>query len=149
MRYAQDLLNAARVIAAQGPESQALLRRAVSTAYYAVFHLLIEDACSRWSHEDQRLRLARQFDHKRMRDASAMTAKRSQGGGSLWVVASAFVYLQERRHEADYDLSGTFSAADADTDVSLAESAFQSWERIREDESAKDYLFALLFRDRS
>ena len=46
------------------------MRRAVSTAYYAVFHLLVEDFVANWPFTDQRARLARMFDHKKMRDAA-------------------------------------------------------------------------------
>jgi hypothetical protein len=51
MGLAQDLLQQANHLASyEGANpSQASLRRAVSTAYYALFHLLIEDAAKRWS----------------------------------------------------------------------------------------------------
>jgi len=50
MGLAQDLLRQANHLATyEGANpSQASLRRAVSTAYYALFHLLIEDAAQRW-----------------------------------------------------------------------------------------------------
>jgi len=46
---------------------QASLRRSVSTAYYALFHLLIQDASANWSRLDTRDYLARAFEHKTMR----------------------------------------------------------------------------------
>jgi uncharacterized protein (UPF0332 family) len=149
MAYPRDLLPAAWVISRSAPEDQALLRRAVSTAYYAVFHLLIEDACANWAYTGQRSRLARQFDHRRMKEASVFTAKRSPAGSDLYVVSKTFVRLQERRHEADYDLAVTFSSLDVTVDLRAAELAFQSWELIRQQEAAHGYLFSLLFKDRS
>jgi uncharacterized protein (UPF0332 family) len=130
-------------------EDEAIFRRAVSTAYYALFHLLIEDASAVRANTGQRARLARQFDHRRMKEASAFTAKRSPAGSDLFVVSKTFVRLQERRHEADYDLAVTFSSLDITVDLNGAELAFQSWERIRQQEAAQDYLFSLLFKDRS
>ena len=84
-----------------------------------------------------------------MKEASAFTAKRSPAGSDLFVVSKAFVRLQERRHEADYDLAVTFSSFDVTVDIRAAELAFQSWERIRQQEAAQGYLFSLLFKDRS
>jgi uncharacterized protein (UPF0332 family) len=149
MGYPHDLLHAAWVISNSAAEDEAIFRRAVSTAYYALFHLLIEDACVNWANADQRRKLGRQFDHRRMKEASAFTAKRSPAGSDLFVVSSTFAHLQERRHEADYDLAVTFSSLDVAVDLSAAELAFQSWERIRQQEGAQGYLFSLLFKDRS
>ena len=46
---------------------QASLRRAVSTAYYALFHLLIDEAVGKWAIERQRSILARTFEHSKMK----------------------------------------------------------------------------------
>jgi hypothetical protein len=50
MGLAQDLLQQANHLATyEGANpSQAALRRSVSTAYYALFHLLVQDAAQRW-----------------------------------------------------------------------------------------------------
>ncbi len=145
MGYPRDLLDAAWAIANSAPENQAHLRRAVSTAYYALFHLLIEEACVNWANADQRNRLARQFDHKRMKDASVLAARRSGPGSDLFAVGNTFSDLQENRREADYDLAGSFSITDVMADLASVEFAFQAWERIREHDAAQDYLFSLLF----
>jgi len=61
MPFADDLLEQAHHLATReaGEPKQASLRRAVSTAYYALFHLLIDEAVSQWSVERQRSILAR------------------------------------------------------------------------------------------
>ena len=46
------------------------LRRAVSTANYAAFHLLIADFVANWALPDQRARLGRMFEHRRMSGAA-------------------------------------------------------------------------------
>ena len=43
------------------------MRRAISTAYYAAFHLFVEDFVEHWEFEDQRARLGRMFNHGPMR----------------------------------------------------------------------------------
>ena len=46
---------------------QASLRRAVSTVYYALFHLLIHEATLNWKRVEQRAQLARFFEHGKMK----------------------------------------------------------------------------------
>lgn len=146
MGYPRDLLHAAWVISHS--QDEVFLRRAVSTAYYALFHLLIQDACSDWPNPEQRARLSRQFSHGRMKDASEATARRSPVGSDLFVVSNTFVHLQGRRHQADYDLEAKFSSLDVVVDLSAAELSFVSWERVRKEAAAREYLFSLLFKDR-
>ena len=52
------------------------LRRAVSAAYYALFHLLTTEAAQNWKHQSQRYRFARMFDHGRMRKCSSSVSSR-------------------------------------------------------------------------
>src|SRR5437016_4115246 len=73
MTYADELLELAQDIAnlhAQDDPHQPSLRRAVSTAYYALFHLLISEATSNWSRPELRATLARVFDHGAMKQAA-------------------------------------------------------------------------------
>jgi ABC-type sulfate transport system substrate-binding protein len=104
MAYPDELLGSAISLVQVSPETQANLRRAVSTAYYALFHLLIGDACKNWSRPEQRARLARNFEHARML---------------------------------------------SDLDIFLARSAFDGWKRIQIEQFAQDFLFSLLFKDKS
>jgi hypothetical protein len=69
MSFADDLLKQAYHLARKERKNpkQASLRRAVSTAYYALFHLLIDEAVGNWSVARQRSLLARTFDHGPMR----------------------------------------------------------------------------------
>jgi hypothetical protein len=69
MAFPDDLLEQAYDLANKEPinPKQASLRRAVSTAYYALFHLLIDEAVSKWAVERQRSILARTFEHGKMK----------------------------------------------------------------------------------
>ena len=131
------------------PESQANLRRAVSTAYYALFHLLIDEAVGKWSVARQRSILARTFDHKTMKTVCQDHVKTffSSGqparGVSLKNVAWAFVHLPEKRHTADYDIAFDWDRTNAIGQIDLAAEAFKNWQEVRETEEAQDYLLSL------
>jgi hypothetical protein len=53
----------------KGEKRQASLRRAVSIAYSALFHLLICEATLNWKRERQRPLLARVFERGKMKSA--------------------------------------------------------------------------------
>src|SRR5580658_8841910 len=65
MVLASDLLEQAYHLARREPKRprQASLRRAVSTSYYALFHLLISEAALNWRQSNQRATLGRYFQH--------------------------------------------------------------------------------------
>jgi hypothetical protein len=72
MPFPDDLLEQAEELAAKDPihPKQASLRRAVSTAYYALSDLLIDEAVSKWPVERQRSVLARTVEHARIKRVS-------------------------------------------------------------------------------
>jgi hypothetical protein len=96
MAYPDELLDSAMSLFQVSPETQATLRRAVSSAYYALFHLLIGDACKNWSRAEQRGRLARKFEHARMLAASKQCVDKYKSAApgttdsNLFTVAHAF-----------------------------------------------------------
>ncbi len=56
----------------------------------------------------------------------------------------AFATLQDERHSADYDNSRAWSQTDALEVLKLAHEAFKSWDQVREDPMAGNYLIAML-----
>ena len=152
MTLAKDLLEQADHLARRERRrpKQASLRRAVSTAYYALFHLLIGEAVGNWKRADQRTDLARAFEHGRMKQASIQTVSERFLGQSaqtvtdLKKVADAFIRLQQFRHKADYDNSFKLMRTDALSQIALASEAFASWNAVRNERIAQDYLLALL-----
>jgi hypothetical protein len=76
MPFPNDLLEQARHLANREPKrpKQVSLRRAVSRAYYAIFHLLSIDTAKNWSRRAERPTIARMLDHTPM--AKVFTAKR-------------------------------------------------------------------------
>ncbi|MGO9228583.1 MAG: hypothetical protein ACLQKA_05140, partial [Bryobacteraceae bacterium] len=67
MPYADDLLEQSRHLAQRERKRprQASLSRAISTAYYALFHLLTTASVSNWNIIRQRPALARAFEHRK------------------------------------------------------------------------------------
>jgi hypothetical protein len=157
----EELLEQANFLLTLTP-NQANLRRAVSTAYYALFHLLIRATVMNWSEPLHQARISRIFEHDRMKKVSGVTIKRvaavidpghpnsieAISRVELAKVAEAFVRLQQARHDADYDLEEPLAQADANTHVKQANFAFISWEKTRDSDLAKEYLFSLLFKEK-
>jgi uncharacterized protein (UPF0332 family) len=167
MNLANDLLLQARRLAVQEPHrpKQASLRRAISTAYYALFHLLVQEAARAVVGQGRGASLipliGRVLDHAEMKKASSSFR---YGAGSLpktvlpylptgvpvdlTLVATAFFQLQEARHEADYNLAPRYSREEAEQVVALAETAFAAWKRVRATPEARVYLLSILFWSR-
>ena len=162
MSLHDDLLRQARHLAVREPRrpSQASLRRAVSASYYALFHLLVDNATrlmlSGGDRAALRHRLARAFGHAAMRQVAQqfsddnVSPKLSPGlsGQALQPelvrVASALVQLQEARHKADYDTARRFTRREVLDLVSQAEQAFTDWGRVRGSIQADTFLTGLL-----
>jgi len=156
MGIAQDLLQQAEHLASyEGANpSQASLRRAVSTAYYALFHLLTEEAALRWSGSSEaRTGVERAFQHGPMKNTSMQFRKKIwedwHGDGraipsAIQEIAGAFVNLQDERHAADYDNHEQWTATDVEGILKIAHLAFQYWASIRTDPMAGNYLLAML-----
>lgn len=166
MALANDLLLQATQLASidTGKPKQANLRRAVSAAYYALFHLLIDDgAASAGSKVSAaaKARIRRAFAHADMKTVCSQYAKASAAGSmnaqiaplltwplasDLKNVAETFVTLQEARHQADYDLSTKFSRIDVVGYIDITEIAFADWTTAKTTANAKIFLMDLLLR---
>lgn len=161
MTFAADLLVQARLLATKEPRrpKQASLRRAVSTGYYALFHLLVAEAAGLFrGGESIRRVVARTPSHGEMNAAAKSVGggtfpsalARAAGGKAavpprLRNVASTFVDLQQARHEADYDLDRVFSKGETKDLLDQVDGAFRDWARVRKTAEARAFLVGLLF----
>ncbi len=163
MSLATDLLDQAEMLAKREPKNpkQASLRRAISAAYYALFHLLVEDAARLFAGMVGRVdaatvaRLSRTFDHAPLKEVSTQFRQNQlphalQSSGyvtpvDLKLVAKTFVDLQDARHKADYDTAKSFTRDEVQTHVREVRKAFDAWGRVSETAEARMYLgcFAL------
>lgn len=112
------------------PEYQARLRRAVSTAYYAVFHAIIEASIDRFASKtspEVQAALVRAFEHTTMKSFARSVASGSppkvlqevftEAPSELKQLVDSLSYLQDERHAADYDLSEPFASSRAGRSV--------------------------------
>jgi hypothetical protein len=124
-----DLLKRARAgLFGRGRTRSVFLRRAVSDAYYAVFHALAAlcadnlVGASKRSSEAWR-RIYRGIDHVRAREEFRRADVRKMHRG-VERIAPAFIELQDARHQADYDpLNRLSRRADAEAFIGVAEIA--------------------------
>ena len=156
MSLPDDLLFQARMLATIDPRRprQVNLRRSISSAYYALFHLLTSDAARLFVRDEPATasRLARSFSHADLRNVSLEFSKgqlpkslRSpevtvEISEQLRSVCKAVTRLQQVRHSADYDVSQTFVRQDAIDFVEEAETAFANWLIVKGSDQARLYL---------
>jgi hypothetical protein len=156
MAIADDLLTLAGHLttpAATDPE-QAWLRRSISTAYYAVFQLLVQEAAQRWTGSPaSRLGLERTFKHDQMKEVSRVISTGSWKGWStpqlpvpmeLREIAKSFIGLQEARHRADYNNEKSWTQTEVAAKLGDARTAFQNWKKINGSPVADEYLLSLM-----
>ena len=160
MAYANELLELAQELANLHPDHphQASLRRAVSTAYYALFHLLICEATENWRRAELRAVLGRVFDHGPMKQASDKKAaelnayfKEEPPEGPertlayhLYNVTDTFGQAQYHRNEADYNTAREWDLTEVLLHIDGITEAFKSWYIIREEPAAQAYLVSML-----
>ena len=143
----EHLLDQARSllqVPAAGAPRQADLRRAISTAYYAVFHLTVTAVADALVGNTKRSTpeygLAyRAVDHRSLKALCedlqksslppriAGVAPSTGFGVDFAVYAAAVVDLQEKRHTADYDPLAKFALVDAKFVVRTANAAVASF----------------------
>ncbi|HUI82497.1 MAG TPA: hypothetical protein VLY24_31460 [Bryobacteraceae bacterium] len=160
MAYAEELLEFAQELANLHPDAphQPSLRRAVSTAYYALFHLLISEATKNWQRPELRAALGRVFDHgpmkqaadKKVRNSTTISRQSHQRVRKKTValhlrnVADAFGQAQYHRNEADYNMDREWNSTEVLLHIDLIADAFKSWNSIREEPAAQAYLVSML-----
>jgi hypothetical protein len=164
-----DLLEQANHLASREPKKprQASLRRAVSAAYYALFHLLVSEATLKLIPHTPvglRSRSGRAFEHDKMKAAckafatQSVMAQNNQNNllqlvaaplePELISIAAAFVDLQEARHRADYNLSQPIQKIFVRQKIALAQQVLTDWKLIRSTPNAGVFLASLLLQHR-
>lgn len=160
-KLSHDLKTQARQLATHEPKrpKQASLRRAVSAAYYSLFHLLTEEAAQLLL-KDRDIKPLQQLMQRTFSHGAMKTAAKAFAGGNLApaiaqhfpgpisadlsTVATTFIDLQDARHRADYDLSYSFTRQEVLDLIQAVDDAVQCWEQIRKQPDAKTFLVMLL-----
>lgn len=172
MTLAAELLEQAEMLVKREPKNpkQASIRRAVSAAYYALFHLLAEAAARQFAELCGRgdaltvSRIIRSFAHTDMKKASDVFGTPDKHGKfnlptafqaanerfvplpKLQAVAATFSLLYQARQEADYNIGEQVSRAQAQEQIKKVRDAFAAWEEVKATADARMYLacFSLL-----
>lgn len=158
MAIPDELLDLAKAGLDAG-EPEATLRRATSSAYYALFHLLVSAATENWETVQFRPLLGRVFEHGKMRSAcerllrTNATQNKQRAGlpfdqrtpaDHIRIVAETFIQAQELREIADCDMSTTWNQSNTAVQVEQVADAFRSWKAVREEPEAQKLLVMML-----
>jgi uncharacterized protein (UPF0332 family) len=143
------LLEAAELLIQQGGDSSAFRRRAVSTAYYAVFHALAKHCA------DELLPIARNSDeyervYRTLEHGSLKPAFSKGSSKNLEEIGNLVVKLQSERNRADYlpPITNLFSRSETETLIDEARKAITKIESLNKRER-QTLATALLFRRQS
>ncbi len=147
----------------RGRPRQGNARRAISAAYYAVFHHLADEAGRVFvgggsARRALRNTMVRAIDHGSVRSVCDRVAARGAPSSlpsslrgcwsgpvstDLADFARFFVELQDSRHAADYDRAVTFRRPEVEQSLDLARKAIAAWSRVHPRE-AQAFLLAVL-----
>ena len=139
MPLERDLLETAKRLAKphnpRGRPRQADLRRAISTAYYAVFHALCRMCADAFVGNRSTTRRAweqvyRSVEHGCSYDKCVHGIIGKEFPDEVKSFCGAFIHLQEKRYLADYAPFSNFKLSDVQQAIALAEDAINS---IRKD----------------
>ena len=125
--------------AAGPPPSQADMRRAISTAYYALFHTLAASNAELIAGQPQSSmssyaweRVYRRLDHGRSQNnLRGVLAQLSPSGENF---VRTFIDLQARRQEADYDPIAAITQTTTLNIIARADTAIRDFAQLTEEE---------------
>lgn len=166
MSLPAELLDQAEMLVKREPKNpkQASLRRAVSAAYYALFHLLSEAAARQFAELCGRSdpgtvsSIARSFAHADLKRVSDMFGTPDKHGNyklptvfqvvneqfvpsdDLQLVAATFSLLYQARTDADYDTGKPVTRPEALKQIEQVVAAFAAWDKVKATPDARMYL---------
>ncbi|HEY5412492.1 MAG TPA: hypothetical protein VIJ94_17370 [Caulobacteraceae bacterium] len=126
---------------ARGKPRQADLRRAVSTAYYALFHYVLTQAAGELVGSTPATKrtkvwalVYRGFNHREMATRCGQVSnpplplEAQDFGLGIRALAAEFKILQNERHNADYDPHSTFTLQSVQGRIHAAEAAIRRFD---------------------
>lgn len=147
-----------------GRPRQADIRRAISAAYYGVFHaattMAVDQFVGATNRDESRYGLAyRSVDHRWLQELCKEVQKPTLSsrfrtyappegfGANISAFAEAVVELQEKRHSADYDVMVRMNRSDAALAIATARAALGRLDQASQQERLA-FLSLLLFSPR-
>ena len=143
-----------------GPPLQVDVRRAISSAYYGLFHFILTSVADEFVGVSQRTTsryalVYRSIAHRTLREICAEAKRQAPSarcaaylppnglGPFIQAFAAAVIDLQEKRHTADYNPQPRFKTVDAKLAIGAARSAIGRFKRANQ-ENRKAFLTLLL-----
>ena len=131
-----DFIASARILVQAEPKrpTQATLRRAVSTAYYAMFHCLARtcadllvggESADRSKHAWRQV--YRAVEHNATKSACKDRTVIVHFPKEIEDFSNSFISMQEKRHKADYDPTLSLTKSEVAHDISFAEQAIKDF----------------------
>lgn len=152
-----DLLGTAHVLlsSAEGKPTEASLRRAISSAYYALFHCLSRECADLLiggSGPDRSGAAWRQV-YRALEHGPAKTKCRKREmirkfPDEIQNFARTFADIQEKRHSADYDPFAQFTKSAVGNDIAAVEAAIARLKSAPE-KHRRAFCAYILFKDRN
>jgi uncharacterized protein (UPF0332 family) len=150
---------------AAGPPRQVSIRRAISAAYYGLFHAMLIAAADQFVGASKRSTnlyalVYRAVDHRALRVLCEEVKKSNRSskylpyepwggfGTNIAAFAITALELQEKRHEADYNPMVRMKSLDAQVAIAAAKAALAGFEAASKP-SREAFLTLLLFPPRS
>ena len=148
----RDLIETARGLTELSPRrpSQANLRRALSTAYYAIFHSLaatVADTLMGKGRSDAWHQAYRALEHGGARKACQNMRAMREFPPEIQGFAKTFSDLQSARQRADYALDGRYYKADVLAEIGTAETAI-AWLEGADIQNRRRFAAHVLFKRR-
>ena len=154
-----DLLNTADDLVSRAAGNtrprQSNLRRAVSTAYYAMFHCLASCCANSFvggqnadRSEPAWRQVYRALEHGLAKSNCRNKSIISKFPPEIENFANAFVLLQEKRHLADYDPSARFTKYEVQRDIVAARAFIKGFQAARA-KHRRAFAVYVLFRTRA
>ncbi|MHC8509862.1 MAG: hypothetical protein ACYYKD_10835 [Rhodospirillales bacterium] len=117
-----------------GRPRQANLRRAVSTAYYALFHCLARSCADLFIGTSKNTpawhQVYRALEHGPAANACKTKAVVEKFPQEIQDFADVFTDMQNKRHSADYSLSGSFLKPEVLENINNVESIIRKYESV-------------------
>ena len=133
-----------------------MLRRAVSSAYYAMFHCLAQDCADLFiggagadRSKPAWRQVYRALEHGAARSQCQNSAVISRFPKPVEDFAVAFVAMLLKRHRADYAPDGVFLKSDVSSDVEIVRKAITSYRKVAIPDRRAFCAWILLHRSRA
>jgi len=151
-----DFIRLARLMVSsqRAKPNQVALRRAVSTAYYALFHTLancgadqlVGTAGADRSNEAWR-QVYRALEHSRANGACKNSSMMSKFPKEIQDFGNSFVTMQAKRHNADYEPTARFAKSEVVEDIKAVAEAIQAFNKT-EVKDRRAFAAYVLFKNR-